>query len=267
MKKLLMVEFAIGLLLPLAAAAQSDFDGTWKIDLSKTVPAAEPEIFLLENGMYHCKTCVPKIDIKADGQDQSVAGSPYYDAISVIVVDDRSIEQTEKKNGKTVRKTKMIVSGDGNSATVEFTDNTTTNADPITGKLLLTRPPKAKHPPAGAHVISGTWKLSKMTDFSDNALTFTFKVEDNTLTMTNPTGPSYTAKMDGTETPYKGDAGIDSVSVLRLGEHTFVETDKRGGKAVRNTRVMMLPETTKTIDLIVNDNIRNTTVLFVAERQ
>jgi len=38
------VEFVFGLLLPLAAAAQNDFDGTWKIDLSKTVPATEPEI-------------------------------------------------------------------------------------------------------------------------------------------------------------------------------------------------------------------------------
>lgn len=91
MKRLLMVEFVIVLLLPAFASAQTDFDGTWKIDQSKTVPPAEPEIFLLQNGMYHCKTCVPKIDVKADGQDQNVAGNLYYDTINIKVLDDRSI--------------------------------------------------------------------------------------------------------------------------------------------------------------------------------
>jgi hypothetical protein len=31
------------------------------------------DVFLLENGIYQCQRCVPVINIKADGQDQSVA--------------------------------------------------------------------------------------------------------------------------------------------------------------------------------------------------
>jgi hypothetical protein len=58
--------------------------------------------------------------------------------------------------------------------------------------------------------------------------------------MTNPTGQSYSAKMDGTDAPYKGDSVIDGVSVLRLGEHTLMETGKHQGKPIRNTRLMIL---------------------------
>jgi hypothetical protein len=52
---------------------------------------------LLQNGMYQCKTCVPTVSVKADGDDQTIAGNPYYDAISIKVLDDRSIERTGEK--------------------------------------------------------------------------------------------------------------------------------------------------------------------------
>jgi hypothetical protein len=38
--------------------------------------------------MYSCKTCVPPIEVKADGQDQKVTGYPYFDTISVKIVDE-----------------------------------------------------------------------------------------------------------------------------------------------------------------------------------
>jgi hypothetical protein len=103
MKKLLIIESVIGLLLPVFSAAQTDFSGTWKIDLSKSVPPPEPEIILLQNGIHHCRTCVPKVDVKADGQDQSITRVPYYDTIGVRILDDRGIEEVEKKGGRTVR--------------------------------------------------------------------------------------------------------------------------------------------------------------------
>ncbi|MFZ0731214.1 MAG: hypothetical protein WAM79_02700 [Candidatus Sulfotelmatobacter sp.] len=52
---------------------------------------------------------------------------------------------------------------------------------------------------------------------SADAITWTYKVNGNELTMTNPTGQSYTAKLDGTEAPYKGDPGTTSVSLKMLG--------------------------------------------------
>jgi hypothetical protein len=55
-----------------------------------------------------------------------------------------------------------------------------------------------------------------MESRSDSAFTFTLKIEEDTLTMTGPTGQSYVAKLDATDAPYKGDPGIGSVSVKRL---------------------------------------------------
>ena len=267
MKKLLLLEIVIGFVLPAVSVAQNDLNGTWKIDLNKSVPPTEPEILLLQNGIYHCRSCVPKIDIKADGQDQNVAGNPYYDAMSVKILNDRSIEETEKKNGTTVRTAKMTVSENGRSATVDFVDHTKSSGDPVTGKLLLSRPTKVKRPPAGSHAISGSWQISKMADFSDNALMFSLMIEGDTITATRGTGQSYTAKLDGTDAPYKGDPGVNSVSVVRLGERTFMETDKRGPKEVGSTRVMMLPGSSRTINLIVNDTVQGRGGIYYADKQ
>src|SRR3984893_3913062 len=165
------------------------------------------EVYLLQNGIYQCKSCVPIVNIKADGQDQPVAGNPYYDTISIKVVDDRTIEETKKKGGRVGETSKTTVSPDGSSATFEFTDNSHTNSDPVIGKGSLVRVGKGKRP-AGAHALSGSWRISKMESLSDSALTFTLKIEDDTVIMTSPTGQSYVAKLDATDAPYKGDPGI-----------------------------------------------------------
>ncbi len=65
------------LLVPVLAWAQSPFDGTWKVDLSKAKLPKKPDVFLLQNGMYECKTCTPPVNVKADGQFQKVSGDPY----------------------------------------------------------------------------------------------------------------------------------------------------------------------------------------------
>jgi hypothetical protein len=265
-RKLLLVGLLVALLMPVLARAQSDFDGTWRIDLSKSVMSTKPDVFLLQNSIYQCKSCVPFIKIKADGQDQTIAGNPYYDTISVKVLDDRSIEETRKKSGKIVATSRLTVSTDGSGATFEFADNSRTSAEPVVGKAAMVRVGKSKRP-AGAHAISGEWRTSKMESMSDNALTFTLKVEDDTLSMTNSIGQSYTAKLDGTDAPYKGDPVISSVSVRRLSKGTFEETEKRDGKAVGVRRMMLDPADLKTMSTIVTDNVTGTSRLLVAIKQ
>src|SRR5262249_49690508 len=78
----------------------------------------------------------------------------------------------------------------------------------------------------------GLWKMAKMESLSDNGLTLTYKTEGDAITMTTPNGQSFTAKMDGTEAPYKGDPGITSVSIKKLGPNSMEETDKRDGKVI-----------------------------------
>jgi hypothetical protein len=263
MKKLLWIGLLGSFLMPVLVVAQSAFDGTWKVDMNKAQLPKKPDEYLLKDGMYNCKTCVPPVNIKADGQDQKVTGSPYYNSASIKVVDDRSIEETDKKDGKTVATSKSTVSPDGNTLVVEFSDSSDSNADPVTGKAESTRVAKG---PAGAHAISGSWRNSKVENMSDNALLVTFKLEGDTLTMSSPTGQAYTAKLDGTDAPYKGDPGINSVSVKRKGNDTIEETDKRDGKVINIARITVAPDG-KSMTIAVTDKLHGTTSEFPAQKQ
>ena len=253
----------LALLVPALGAAQDAFTGTWKVDLGTAKFPKKPDVYLLQNGMYTCETCVPPINVKADGEDQTVTGHPYYDAINVKVVDDHTVELTEKRNGKTVGTNKLQASTDGKTLTFDFVDATATNADPVTGKVEAVR---VKAGPAGAHAISGSWRTEKADTVSDNGLVFTYKVSGDALEMTTPTGQSYTAKLDGTDAPYHGDPGTTSVSVKKLGPNTIEETDKRDGKVISVSRMTVAADG-KTANIATDDKLHGTRSEIAATKQ
>jgi hypothetical protein len=251
------------LAISLPAIAQSAFNGTWKGDLSSYQPPTKPDEYLLKDGMYHCKTCVPPYDIKADGTDQAVKGQPYMDTVAIKVVDDRTIQETDKKGGKTVATSKSVVSPDGKTVRYEFSDSSNTNSDPVTGKGEAVR---VGTQPPGSHAISGSWRNTKMENMSDNGLLITYKVEGDSLSMSTKTGQSYTAKLDGTEAPYKGDPGTTSVSVKSMGKNTIEETDKRDGKVITVTK-MTVSADGKTMNIQWEDKLHGTTGKIMATKQ
>lgn len=263
MRKLWLAASQLLLFAPMLMLAQSAFDGTWKIDLSNAQFPKKPDVYLLQNGMYECKTCVPPVKIKADGTDQTVTGHPYYDTAAIKVVSDHEIEETDKKNGKTVTTSKTTVSPDGNTLTFEYSDSSNSNAAPVTGKGEETRVAKG---PAGSNAISGSWRFTKVDTLSDNGTMWTYKVNGNELTMTTPTGQSYTAKLDGTNAPYKGDPGTDGVSVKMVGKNTLVETDKRGDKVIGVSKMTLAPDG-KTAKLVFEDKLHGTTSQATAAKQ
>ncbi len=263
MKKLFLAASLMLVLAPAFMLAQSGFDGTWKVDLNSAQFPKKPDVYLLQNGSYECKTCVPPVKIKADGTDQTVTGHPYYDTAAIKVISDHEIEETDKKNGKTVTTSKTTVSPDGNTLTFEYTDSSNSNAEPVTGKGEESRVAKG---PAGSNAVSGSWRISKFDTVSDNGTTFTYKVSGNELTMTAPTGQSYTAKLDGTNAPYKGDPGTDGVSVKMMGKNTLVETDKRGDKVISVSKMTLAPDG-KTAKLVFEDKLHGTTTQATAVKQ
>jgi len=242
------------LCLATCAKAQSAFDGTWKFNKDTAKFPTKPDEYLLKDGMYHCKTCAPPVDVKADGQDQNVTGHPYYETASIKVVDDHSIEETYKKGGKVVSTSKSTVSPDGNTLNFEFSDSSASSGDPVTGKGQATRVGKA---PAGAHAISGSWRMAKMDTISDNAMSVTYKVSGDSLTMSNPTGQGYTAKLDGTDSPYHGDPGTTSVSVKKVGANSIEETDKRDGKVIAVAQITVSADG-KTLTVKWQDKLHGT---------
>jgi hypothetical protein len=217
------------LLTSMSANAQSPFDGTWKIDVSKVDFSKKPDVYLLKDHMYSCESCTPPYTINADGRDQAVNGHPYFDTVAITVVNDQQIKEVDKKNGKVVGRSTVTVSSDGKTANFEFSDQSDTNGGPpVTGKgqSELVEPG-----PDGSHAVSGSWRVVKMDSMSSNGLTVTFKTSGDRVTMTNPTGQTYTAKFGGPDAPMKGDPGVTSVAVKRIG-NTLEETDKRDGKVI-----------------------------------
>jgi hypothetical protein len=251
------------LTLPALASAQSSLDGTWKIDLGNAQLTKKPDVYLLQHGVYECKTCVPPIRVKADGAQHKVSGHPYYDQISIKVLDERSIVMTRSRAGSITSTEKTTIADDGKTASSEFSDSSATNSAPVTGKTEMTRVSKG---PAGSHSISGAWRITKFADVSENALTFSYATKDDVLSMTTPTGQSFAAKMDGTVAAYGGDPGITDVSIHRIDKHTFQETDKRGAKVVSVTR-MSVASDGATIKMVVHDTVHGTTTALLAQKQ
>ena len=264
MKKLFFLAAFAALMLPTLAVAQSAFDGTWKIDMNKVDFPKKPDVYVLQNGMYDCKTCAPPYQVKADGADQPVTGHPYFDTVAVKVVNDHEVEMTQKKNGKVVATSTTTVSPDGKTVMFSFSDSSNTNGGPpVTGKGEAVRVAKG---PAGSNAISGSWRTTKIESMSDNATTWTYKVSGDEITMTNPTGQSYTAKLNGADAPMKGDPGVSGVSVKMMGKDTLEETDKRDGKVIGVFK-MKVASDGKTAKASYEDKLQKTTTDFDVTKQ
>ncbi len=260
MKKLLFVAL---LVLPLMAlAAESPFTGTWKVDLGKIQFAGTPETWVVQNGRYQCSTCDPKIDIKADGTDQPLVGSKYYDTMAIKIVDDKTVEQTTTKGGKVNETMKCVVSADGKTLTIDFIDYPP-GSKPVTGKGMMTRVTPG---PPGSHAFSGSWRSSKLESASENALTITYKASADGLAMSTQTGQSYDAKFDGKDYPVKGDPGGSMVSLKKINEYSISETMKSDGKVlVVNT--MTVSADGKTLTVKSENKERGGTTTIVAVKQ
>jgi len=102
--------------------------------------------------MYECSSCVPKFNVKADGTGQKVTGHPYYDTVAVKVVDDHTVELTQKKDGKTMFSGTDTVSSDGNTLTTKFTDQT--EDKPVTGEVTSTRVSKGLGGPRSVGIVA-----------------------------------------------------------------------------------------------------------------
>ncbi|HEX4825395.1 MAG TPA: hypothetical protein VFV19_13915 [Candidatus Polarisedimenticolaceae bacterium] len=243
--------------------AQSPFDGTWKIDLAESPAPTTPYAYSLQGGVYRCMTCDPTLVLPADGRDHAVAGNPCSDTARIDVVNDRTILETDKKGGRTVGTSEMTVTADGNSATVDWMESCNANREAISGKDVLSR---VSEGPPGSHAISGAWRILKRENRSESALVVTLKLEGNTFSFSDPSGQSYAAKLDGTETPFRGDLNKTNVSVKRLKDGSIEETDKRDGRVVEVTRFAPTVDR-KTMTVAMEDKRTGTVREFVLRRQ
>jgi hypothetical protein len=258
MKKLLL---AVVLLASAALFGQSPFDGTWLVKVDSAKLPTKPDTYLLNKTTYECQTCVPKITVKANGTDQKVTGHPYFDTISVRVVNASSAEIIQKKDGKVMSTETLTISADGKTMTDKGTD--TTGTKPVTFETTSTR---VSAGPAGSHALSGSWRTEKVNSVSSNGLMVSFRCSASGLKMSDQNGRTYDARFDGSDYPVLGDPGHTRVWVKRMGARMIEETDKRGGKIVGVSR-MTVSTDGNSINVEYLDKERGTTTTYTMTKQ
>jgi len=241
--------------------AQSPFDGTWKFSVEST-KLSEKSTMTLKDGVYACNSCDVKEGVKADGKDHPVAGSVFIDAKNVTILSDSAVVIVTKKSGKLVDSERVTVAADGKSVTFETTFVSASGQEGTNkAEAVLVAPG-----PSGAHKISGTWEVRKLVSASENSSLVTFTSTPNGLSMTDPMGNAWDAKFDGKDYPSKGDPGVTHVSLKKIDERTFEETDKRNGTIVGTMRATVSADG-KTLSAEGKDPIHNSSWSATAIKQ
>jgi hypothetical protein len=117
----------------------------------------------------------------------------------------------------------------------------------------------------GANGTSGSWRINKVK-VGENALTATYKSNGDELSMSEPTGENYTAKLDGKDYPIKGGYSYNSVSLKRIDDRTIEETDKRDGKIVGVSKMIVSPDGKKMTTVYTN-KLTGGISTYIAEKQ
>lgn len=248
-------------LFPSSSTAQSPFDGTWRIYLNQSKFSSKPIVAFLSEGWYHCTSCNPQLDVKADGAQQPVIGQPY-DTISVREINSKSIQVTTQKAGVITMEQTRTVSNDGRTLTVNSIEHPANGGPVVTIDVTATRIGIAS---AAINGTSGSWRITKIQQ-SENGLLTTYKSNGDELTMTQPTGETYTARFDGKNYPVKGAYYYNAVSLKRIDKNTFEETDKRDGTIVEVAKITVSPDGKK-MTIVDTNPLTDRTSTYIAAKQ
>ncbi len=138
----LCVVIAVACVFALAAAAFADdhFSGAWRVNLAKSTysPGLPPKsmtstITVTGDTMSFTfdgydgdgkALLLEELSVKVDGKDYPVKGDPIRDTTAMKKIDDYTLEQVNKKDGKVTTITRTVYNPDGKSriATTTGTD-------------------------------------------------------------------------------------------------------------------------------------------------
>jgi hypothetical protein len=240
--------------------AQSRFDGTWEMKMDTLRFCGAPEKYFFDKEMYHCLSCVPKVDVKTDGTDQRVAGYPNYDTLAVRMLDGNSVRFTMKKGGKLTFVSTETVSPDGHTMTEEFVN--TMEAETVTGKAGFTR---VRNGPTGSHALSGEWRMDTVNNATRAGTLTTIQTTSDGMRFSDGS-QSYEAKFDGTDRPASADSARSVASLTSIDDYTIEETSKQDGKVVGVKR-MTVSKDGKSMKVETADKKRGTTMTYTAQKQ
>ena len=238
--------------------AQSRFDGTWQMKMDTLEFAGPPEDYLFVDGMYHCKSCIPKVDVKTDGVDYAVAGY-NYDSLAVQILNDHAIKFTMKKAGKPYFESIETVSPNGQKMTEDFTNMM--EADTVTGKAGFTR---VGNGPAGSHALSGQWRMDTVQNATRAGTLQIFQTTAGLMKISDGSS-SYEVRLDGKDCAEPGDVHLTR-SMKLIDEYTLEETDKTDGKVSGVSR-WVISKDGKLMQVEFSSMKHGQTTRYTAEKQ
>lgn len=238
--------------------AQSRFDGTWEMKMGTLQFSGLAEDYLFADGMYHCKSCIPKVDVKTDGVDYEVKGYSY-DTLAVRILNDHAIKFTMKKAGKPYFECIETVSSDGQAMAEDFTN--TMEAETVTGKAGFTRVGKG---PAGSHALSGQWRMDTVKNATRAGTLQIFQSAAGVMKISDGSA-SYELRLDGADYPQSGDTH-STRSMKLIDEYTLEETDKTDGKVSGGAR-WTISKDGKSMRVEASSTKRGQTMTYTAEKQ
>jgi hypothetical protein len=232
----------------------SVFDGTWRPNYAPG-PDELPDVLSLADGIYECHSCQPPYRLAADGREHSIDGHPRFETLSVTVVDDRTVRTIGRRGGAITFESMMVVDPSGNAMTETRTaamrvgEVVVPIMAPLVGGADSERRPvlfqfssaRIGSPTSGAHLLTGSWRVVELDLLNHDEDTI-YGIADDSLTMSDRLGRSYTARLDGSIAPYLGDPRFDRVSLRRIDERTIEESNLKGDAVIQVTRWRVDPD-------------------------
>jgi len=211
----------------LGLAADAPYAGKWKMNVAKSDMGETTLTYeQMSGGEWKATMDGQSYTFKTDGKE---AATPWGTTTSWKAVDATTWDVTDKVNGKVMDTTKVKLSADGKTLTLDSkrmkADGGSSN-DSVTFQRV-----------SGGPGLAGKWKTKKMTSSSPDSLVLTPKGSDGlTVAMADEAG-ACDARFDGKDYPAKGKmwpAGW-TCAIAKNGARGFDLTWKKDGKEMYKT--------------------------------
>lgn len=240
-----------------AAFEGGSIAGTWRGDPATAQAENSDSNYTLIDGNFTCTSCIPPYSVVADGQWKPM-DRPGYDEMMVQIVDDKTVKTSIRLKGRELANSTWTVNGDGSRMTQSFVNFDA--GETTEGSMSMTRTADA---PAGAHAMSGGWKLAEYGEISEAALLVTYTLEGDMLSA-NGLAESWSAKLGGDAVPIKGNNAGTTVKVEKVSDNMYRETYTLDG-AVVSVSEMTIDGDTMTV--VTTDPRDKSVFRYSAKRQ
>lgn len=250
-------------LMAIAAPVQaaSPFDGVWIWDAASTELSSKPDVYHLGGNRFRCVSCPSPYEIVADGHVHPVSGQSDFDAAAVAVESPQVVRLTTTRSGKPATRIVFTLAPGDKELSTELSDLSSGTA--VTSRMVSQR---VASDAAGDHALSGSWRQSRIEEASESATTVSLKVTQSGVTFSDPSGFRYDARFDGKDYPVSGMAAGRTVSIRRISDVSFEETQKQDGKVVSIISLTVGPDR-KTARYVFQDLVQGATTRGTLNKQ